>query len=140
MTLVGLVFTIAAFVWGIIGYRAATLANQLSQRESCRMHPVRSQTRFPFIPDMSQHDAMLQATPLCQKMRETLDYDQLSKRESLDVFAEYPWSSREGKVELRQAVSEHISLLGAPLGSYMIACFEISRALFCIVLSFLQAA
>lgn len=41
--LVGLAFTIAATVWAVKAYNTAVLANQLSQKESCRAHPVRLQ-------------------------------------------------------------------------------------------------
>ncbi|KAH7397041.1 hypothetical protein DE146DRAFT_633224 [Phaeosphaeria sp. MPI-PUGE-AT-0046c] len=42
---IGLIFTIAAAAWAIKSYNATVLANELSQKESCRMHPVRSENK-----------------------------------------------------------------------------------------------
>jgi hypothetical protein len=39
-SVVGLAFTITFGVWGIKSYNAANFANVLSQKESCRQHPV----------------------------------------------------------------------------------------------------
>jgi hypothetical protein len=140
MTLIGLVFTIAAFTWGIKSYQAAALSNRLSQSESCRMHPVRSQASFLPFPNESQHDQMLQTTPLCQEMREAGDYDRLSKREAVDTATKYLWFTRERSIELRQTMSEQFSLLRVPLRRFMIVCFDISQVLFSLVLPLLQAA
>jgi len=140
MIFIGLVFTIAAFTWGIKSYQAAALSNQLSQRESCRMHPVRSQASVSPFPNKLQHDPMLQATPLCQDMREALDYDQLSKREAIDTVTKYLWSTRDRSIELKQPMSEQFSLLGATLRKCMIVCFDLFRALSSLVLHLLQAA
>ena len=40
VSLAGFAFTIAAVAWAVKSYNAASLANELSQKESCRAHPV----------------------------------------------------------------------------------------------------
>jgi hypothetical protein len=46
---VSLTFTIVFGAWGIKSYNAANLANELSQKESCRQHPVSRTRKIPGV-------------------------------------------------------------------------------------------
>lgn len=74
-----ILLSLVGVIWTVRSLSAAEQANRLSMMESCRAHPViilfpeQGHTKRTYL--SVEADQALQKSPICQKMRKDLDFD-----------------------------------------------------------------